>query len=252
MIGLELLVIKEINSLGFSVCLKPCLPEVITPTLASEIRNFQNSLLEKYFSSPWEGYFYVIWYSHRGHGFRGRGLDFNYIVDTISHNKESEFENYIKDVFDLLFFNHIGLGLPLINCSIVDREITGISQEFFYLNKINFIKKYEPNGMEKTICPVVWKDVASNLIFPHFLYDNNQFYQFSMFNLKEMRKLIGNAEPSALDEEAIEKIKILFDEMRDETIKEIYNLASTKIKLLQRIAKIQTYSLNLCLNELYR
>lgn len=130
--GLELLVIKEVNAYGVSICLKPCLPEVITPTLANEIRHFQDSLAEHYFSSPWDGYFYVIWYSHRGHGLCSRGLDFGYILDTIVNHKEQALEVYIRNLFDLMFLNYIGLGLPVINCSIVDRAVTGISQEFFF------------------------------------------------------------------------------------------------------------------------
>ncbi|KTC84225.1 hypothetical protein [Legionella brunensis] len=247
MLGLELLVIKEINSMGVSVCLKPCLAEVITPTLASEIRNFQNSLLEKYFSSPWEGYFYVIWYSHRGHGNRGRGLDFNYILNSILNNRETAFESYIKDLFDLLFFNYIGLGLPVINCSIVDRSITGISQEFFLLNQINFIKRPPQYALEEKIHAVDLQEVANrHLVFPEYIYQNNAFYKFSYFNLKEMRSLIGKTDTLSLDEESVEKVRLVFDDLKNETISTIYNIASTNLKLLQRIAKMQTTNPQKC------
>ncbi|WED43763.1 hypothetical protein [Legionella cardiaca] len=245
--GLELLVIKEINSMGVCVCLKPYLSEVITPTLTKEIRNFQNTLLEKYFSSAsWEGYFYVIWYSHRGYGHQGRGLDFNFILNSIVNNKEAAFEAYINDLFEVLFLNNIGLGLPLVNCSIIDRAISGISQEFFFLNHINFIKSTSQNNLEEKIHSVELKEITNNLIFPQFIYSNNQFYRFSSFNLKEMRKLIGNTNTSFLDEKSIEKIRIIFDEIKNETIQKIYNIASTNLKLLHRLAKIQTINLKKC------
>lgn len=247
MLGLELLVIKEINSHGISVCLKPCMPEVITPTLASEIRHLQNSLVEQYISSPWEGYFYVIWYSHRGHGTCGRGLDFNYILESIYSNREIKFEAYIKDLFDLLFLNYVGLGLPLINCSIVDRVISGISQEFFFLNKINFIKSYSADILGTKISPVNFFDVANNLVFPKTIYQNNLFYKFCYFDLKSMRNLIANTSANAIDEDNLEHIRHIFDDMRDQTITEIYKLASTNLKLLERVAKMQTRNASLAM-----
>ncbi|WP_094090453.1 hypothetical protein [Legionella clemsonensis] len=236
---LELLVIKEINSKGVSVCLKPRLAEVITPTLTNEIRNLQNSIVDKYLSSPWEGYFYVIWYSHRGHGHCGRGLDFNFILSTILSGKEVAFETYIKNLFDLLFLNYIGLGLPVVNCSIIDRDIRGISQEFFFLNQINFIKNATQTSVEDKILSVNLQDISNRQVFPKFLYENNRFYRFSNINLKAMRRLIANTEMPSLDEALIERIKLIFDEIKNETISEIYNLASTNLKLLQRIAQMQ-------------
>ncbi|CEK11263.1 hypothetical protein [Legionella hackeliae] len=236
---LELLVIREINSKGVSVCLKPSLAEVITPTLAREIRNLQNSIVEKYLTTPWEGYFYVIWYSHRGHGNCGRGLDFNYILNTILNGKEVAFESYIKDLFELLFLNYIGLGLPVVNCSIIDRDISGISQEFFFLNQINFIKKSSESTLENQVISVDLHEISTHQVFPKFLYQNNQFYKFSNINLKEMRKLIAGTEMRSLDEASIEEIRRIFDALQHETISEIYNMASNKLKLLKRLAKMQ-------------
>lgn len=246
---LELLVIKEINSKGVSVCLKPRLAEVITPTLANEIRNLQNSIVDKYLSSPWEGYFYVIWYSHRGHGHCGRGLDFNYILSTILNGKEVAFETYIKNLFDMLFLNYIGLGLPVINCSIVDRSIRGISQEFFFLNQINFIKNTNSSAVADEIFSVDLHDISNRQVFPAFLYQSNRFYRFASINLNEMRRLIAKTEMPLLDEAAIEKIKLIFEDIKNETISEIYNLASTNLKLLKRIAQMQMNNLPVPVSE---
>ncbi|MDI9819165.1 MULTISPECIES: hypothetical protein [unclassified Legionella] len=243
MLGLELLVTREINSLGVSVCLKPSAPEVITPTLVKELRRFQNSLVDKYFSSPWENYFYVVWYSHRDHGICGRGLDFNYILNAILNHKEADFESYIRDVFDLLFLNYIGLGLPLINCSIVDREVTGISQEFFFLNRINFIKNYSQDVLATEISPVEVTDISNRLVFPSSIYQRNLYYKFCYFDLNSMRRLIAKTHLNPLNEDFIENIKSIFNNMQYETVNEIYNLASKNLKVLKRLAKKQLSSL---------
>lgn len=238
--GLELLIVKEMNTHGVSVCLKPCLPEVITPTLVNEIRLFQNSLAAQYYSSPWEGYFYVIWYSHRGHGICGRGLDFNYILQAINTNKESALEDYVRDLFDLLFLNYVGLGLPIVNCSIVDRKLTGISQEFFFLNKINFIKSVSSNETKETVFPVEFNELANNPAFPLTLYQNNLFYKFCSFDLKMMKKYIGDLSLPPFDPQNLDLTRLIFDEMEEKTLTGIYRIATTNIKLLERFAKRQS------------
>lgn len=239
MLGLELLVIKEINTRGVSVCLKPSVPELITPTLASEIRHFQNSLAEKYYLSPWEDDFYIIWYSQRGHGTSWNGIDFKYILNAIRSNKEFAFELYIREVFDLLFLNYVGLGLPVVNCSIVDRVVTGISQEFFFLNKINFIKSYPADILGTKISPVNYNDISSNLIFPKFIYHDNHFYKFSYFDIKTMRDLIKGTESNLFNDEKLESIRHVFEEIKNETITKVYHLASTNMQLLKRMAETQ-------------
>ena len=193
MSGLELLVIKQINAHGVSVCLKPSTPELITPTLTSEIRHFQNSLAEKYYLSPWEENFYVIWYSQRGHSACERGLDYNFILNAIKSHKEFAFELYIRELFDLLFLNYVGLGLPIVNCSIIDRTITGLSQEFFFVNRVNFIKSYPSDILGTKISAVDFPDISSNLIFPEFIYQNNHFYRFSFYDIQAMRYLMEAA-----------------------------------------------------------
>ncbi len=114
-----------------SVCLKPKIPFVLTPSLAHEIRIFQNKLAEKYYRSPWESAIYVCWHLYAGK-IKWKGFDFNYILDVIKNNNNSALVRYIDEVFDLLFLNYVSLDIPLINCSIVNRPVQGISQDFFF------------------------------------------------------------------------------------------------------------------------
>lgn len=237
---LELLVMTERNTKGMRVCLKPNSPTVLTPTLINSLRNLQNTLAEKYISSPWEGHFYVIWYSHKNYGNQGRGLDFNYIFETLSARKEVDFEKYISKVFDLLFLNYISLGLPLINCSIIDRKITGISQEFFLLNQISFVRNNSLKNTSKKIVKSHFSDIANNLVFPKHIYQKNLFYHFSSCNLEAMKTCITGADIQLIQEYEFENIKEVFDCLENETIKQIYMIASKNIKLLQRLGNVQT------------
>ena len=240
MSGLELFVVKQLKSRGVFVCLKPNIPELITPSLTSEIRRFQNSLAEKYYVSPWEDNFYIVWYSQRGHGVCERGIDYNYIFNAIKAHQEVAFELYIRELFDVLFLNYVGLGLPIVNCSIIDRDITGLSQEFFFLNRVNFIKGYSPDILATKITVVNFQDVSTNLIFPNSVYQQNHFYKFSYYDIQSMRHLIEETDGIIVDERELEKIKRVFDEIKNNTINQIYQLASNDMHLLQRMAKMQT------------
>ncbi|KTD66292.1 hypothetical protein [Legionella spiritensis] len=236
----ELLVIEETQLHGVRVCLKPCSPEVLTHSLIKDIRDLQNSLVDRYLTSPWEGCFYVIWYSHRNHGTRGRGLDFNFIFDSIIHRKENEFENYICMVFDLLFLNYIGLGIPLLNCSIVDRKITGISQEFFLLNQINFLRKDALDKSDDAFHEVHLPEISNNFVFPEDIYKRNSFYTFYNYDLNLMQHLISETGVRIIGGNELEEIKQIFETIKNETITQIYNMASKNTKVLERLAHIQS------------
>ena len=149
MLNLELLAVREIGVNGMSVCLKPRIPVVITPGLVNDIRQLQNSLAEKYLSNTLSEDFYVIWFLEDRRGLNWHGWDFNFIVHCLKKNEDTKLENYICGVFDLIFLNRIGLGFPVINCSIVSRSLTGLSKEFFYLNKICFIHNSNSAGIQK-------------------------------------------------------------------------------------------------------
>lgn len=234
--NLELLVVEDNQKNGMRVCLKPSAPEVLTPTLINQICDLQKMLIDRYLSSPWDGYYYVIWYYHKNHGKSGRGLDFNFIWNTLRQHKDNDFESYINNIFDLLFLNNVGLGLPIINCSITDRAITGISQEFFILNQINFMK----TDSTSSITQVYLNDIAKNIVFPEYIYENNLFYLFNTYDFNSMCKLISQFKTDIPDKDKLERIRSTFNKMKDDTINEIYNIAFNKTKLLARLASIQT------------
>ncbi|WP_419420850.1 hypothetical protein ACNVED_06010 [Legionella sp. D16C41] len=232
---LELLVVEDNQRNGMRVCLKPRLPEVLTPTLINQICDLQKMLIDRYLSSPWDGYYYVIWYYHKNHGQSGRGLDFNFIWDALRQHRDHDFESYISNIFNLLFLNCVGLGLPLINCSITDRSITGISQEFFILNQVNFMK----TNSSKYLTQVNLSDIAKNLVFPKHIYENNLFYTFNTYDFNSMRKLIARFTIDTPEKDKLERMRLIFDKVKNDTIKEIYNIAVNKTKLLARLASMQ-------------
>jgi len=235
----ELLIVKEIDSQGIAVCLKPNLPDVITPSLVKEIRRFQNSLAENYFAVPWEGLLYVVWYSHRRLSSCKRGLDFSFIVDSLQDHKEEELECYIKNLFDLLFLNSVGLGLPVVNCSLVNSSISGVFQEFFYLNKINFIKRANEKNPSKTLSQINVSDVAKNLIFPKQIYQDKIYYQYSAFDLKSMRRVIEETRVDMPNEVQLKETREKFDALFQATMASLYHLAASNMNLLKRVAAMQ-------------
>lgn len=236
---LELLVIEERNLNGMRICLKPNTPEVLTPTLIYSIRNLQDMLIRRYLSTPWEGYFYVIWYFHKNCGVKSRGLDFNFIFDSVSSHHDKEFENYINNLFDLLFLNYIGLGIPLINCSIVDRTLSGVSQEFFILNQINFLKNTRLLASNHSILEIHLQDIAKNVVFPLHIYKKNLFYTFYSYDFHSMQRLLSRATINFTQTHNIKAVQSIFDAIKNETISQIYEIASKKINVLYRLAKIQ-------------
>lgn len=236
---IELLIVKEIDTQGIAVCLRPNLPDVITPSLVREIRRFQNSLAENYFNKPWEGLLYVVWYSHRHINSCKRGLDFSFIVDSLQVSKENELEMYIKNLFDLLFLNSVGLGLPVVNCSLVNSLVSGVFQEFFYLNKINFIKRADAKNPSKTLSRIKVTDIANHLIFPEQIYQDRIYYQCSTFDLESMRSIIEETRVDLPSETELKEKREKFDALYQATMLSLYQLARENMKLLKRMASVQ-------------
>lgn len=235
----ELLAIRELGVNGMYICLKPKIPVVITPGLVQEIRRLQNSLAEKYLSQSLSDYFYVVWFLEKQRGLSCHGLDFNFLLNCIKNNKETELEFYIEGVFNLIFLNHIGLGFPIINCSIVTRALTGLSKEFFFLNKICFIQNSGSEGIKK----VSITNEFNPLLFQKNIYEKNQCYSFDSIRLDKMRSIIENVDYEIPTTEEVNQLKEKFEAMKDETISRIYQIALKDIKILERMAK---YDLKLC------
>jgi hypothetical protein len=166
----ELLAIREVGVNGMYICLKPKIPVVITPGVVEEVRHLQNTLAEKYLSKAYDNYFYVVWFLEKDRGLNCHGLDFNFIINCIKKDKNAELERYIDGVFNLIFLNHIGLGFPIINCSIVTKPLTSLSKEFFFLNKITFIKNDSAKGLNKNSI----YDEFGPLLFESSVYGRNE------------------------------------------------------------------------------
>jgi hypothetical protein len=235
----ELLIIKEIDSQGVAVCLKPNYPKVISPSLVDRIRDFQDSLANQYFSTPWDEYLYVMWYCHRNQGTSKLGFDFNFIIYTLRERKEHKLETYIKNLVDILFLNYISLGLPIVNCSIIDKKISGVFQEFFYLNKINFIKYADNKNDSNSIIKVDVFELSNHLSLSKSIYDSNIYYQCPSFDLSAMKSMLETTQVGSIDETTLKEIRHQFDEMYQTTLASIYNLASKNPSLLKRLAQMQ-------------
>lgn len=238
----ELLVSHHIKSGGIRVCLKPKIPFVITYTLAKEIRKFQNTLVDQYINKPWDGILCVLWYLHSGK-ITWKGLDFSYINQTLADNNIEGLEQYIEDIFNILFINYLNLDLPLINCSIINRESKGFSREFFFINKISFIKrssnihsKYDEDNFKEILN---LKDELKKTEFPMEIYIRNKFYSFAKINLKEMGSKLNQIiyEPNSASDKL--KYKQIFEEMKEKLIRKIYTLSENNPRTIERLAKIQ-------------
>lgn len=244
--SIELLVTREIQKNGIAVCLNPSASYVLTPTLAHEIRQFQNHLAEQYFSNPWDGVLYIVWYLNECNQPAWRGLDFQFILETLKNHQEQKLEKYLHELFDLLYLNYIALGLPIINCSIVNHKLAGISQEFFLLNQINFFKLKPTQFSTEVIEPINFDQTFSKCAFPRYIYDCSHVYGFNSLNLNAMRNTLKTIQHKPFDETKLNQIKAIFDEVRDETQKVIYKLALTKPNLIKRMADIQVLNSAFC------
>ncbi|HRD68782.1 MAG TPA: hypothetical protein PK657_01425 [Legionella sp.] len=233
MLNLELLATREIGACGMSVCLKPRIPVVITPGLVREMRQLQNSLAEKFLSNSIDGCFYVVWFLEDRRGLGCHGLDFTYILNCIKAHKDYELERYIHSVFDLMFLNYIGLGFPVINCSIVSRTLSGLSKEFFFLNKICFLHNPKVQDIEDFSILHAY----DNLIFHSDIYEKNHYFYFQSLKLEKMRSKIEEVNYEIPSQEDINRTKDKFETIKEETLKGLFELASKDLKILERMAR---------------
>lgn len=257
MIHVELLAMGDHHFNGLTVCLKPLTPYVITHSLVKEIRKLQNKVAENYYKQPWDDIYYIFWYLHEGK-IPWKGLDFNFIHDCFKSNKESKFEEYIEHIFSLLFLNYVGLDLPLVNCSIVNRNTVGISSEIFFLNRINFIKclhnqqvvelKNSVNEQITQINPM--KKVK--MTFPEEVYARNKFYKINCFKLSCMRDILLENGFTAFSPIEKNHIKCLFEQKKEETLNRFYALASKYHNVFERLAQVQANEHNLYLKRFCR
>ncbi|HHF7368417.1 TPA: hypothetical protein ACPSKY_003574 [Legionella bozemanae] len=241
--NIELLAIRHQKTNGMAVCLKPRIPYTITPSLVYEIRKLQNKIAAQYYKKPWDGIYYLLWYLHSDTA-PWKGLDFHFIHEALLNRREHAIEHYIENLFELLFINYVGFGLPIINCSIVNRKLRGISQDFFYLNQINFIKRYkELNCFSHNKLPfskLNFNTEIKKTSFPFKIYTRNNFYAFDSINLNSMKKILSSYRYSPICLPQQNEIKLIFNQISRETIAKIYQLASENINLIERFALIQS------------
>nr|HAT8715221.1 hypothetical protein [Legionella jordanis] len=218
---LELLRIREINRNGMGICLRPKARLVLTATLIDEIRRIQNRVVEEYFKNPWEGNFYLIWYLDNGvNSFSKDGFDYHFIRRAFKAHREKDVENYIEKIFDILFLNYVGLALPLINCSIVNKTTAGIFREFFLLNKICFL--FNKTMSQGEIRSFTVNTEFKNLIFNERIYQSNSFFYFDALRLGRMRKAIQSVKPESLSRQQIECIENEFNQTKKEFLIKVY------------------------------
>ncbi|WP_454780457.1 hypothetical protein [Legionella sp. WA2022007384] len=241
--NIELLAIRDHKTNGMAVCLKPKIPYIITPSLVHEIRKLQNKIAEQYYAKPWDGVYYLLWYLHSGTT-PWKGLDFHFIHEALLSHHEHKIELYIEKIFELLFINYVGFGLPLINCSFVNRKLSGISQDFFYLNRINFIKRYkELNCSCFNKLPFSKLDFNTQIkkaSFPFKIYTRNNFYAFDAIDLNSMKKILHSHRYLPISQAQQNEIRLIFNQIGQNTISRIYQLASENIHLIERFSSIQS------------
>lgn len=235
----ELLAIREIGANGMYVCLKPKIPVVLTPGLVKEMRHLQNSLAERYLSSTFNEFFYVVWFLEKQEGLSCHGLDFNYILNCVKNHKDTELELYIDALYNMIFLNYIGLGLPIINCSIVTRPLSGLTKELFLLNKICFIQNPESSGINK----IALDNRTNQLEFDKSIYATNDCYTFDIMRMDEMSRIIGATHHEIPTTAEVKMLQEQFEKIKKESLLRIYSLASRDIKILERMAR---YELRLC------
>lgn len=238
MLKLDLIVTKDENNNGMCVCLRPQTSVLLSPKLVHELRELQNSLADKILSNSLDHYYYVIWYLEHINKRCWSGLAYNFIVDCIKNRSEIEFEKYIDEVFNFIFLNYIGLGLPVINCSIITHDLTGISKDFFLLNKLCFIHDSNAHGINQ----IDVKKQVSKLVFDPALYEKNSYFCYESMQIDKIRTIIEKAHYEIPSSQEIIAIKKQFDRLKDETIETIYSLASKDIRILERLARLRGWS----------
>lgn len=232
MLKLELLTTHDDSSNGMTVCLKPRIKAVITPGLVEEIRRLQNSLAERYLSNKLRDNFYVIWHLENREGLCYRGLDFDFILNCIKNDKNTQLEDYIEGIYNLIFLNHIGLGFPIINCSIVSRTLSGLSREFFFINKLCFIHNDRETGIRETTIT----NGKNQLLLNKDIYNKNRYFYFDFIRTEKMRDIIQETNSSPLDQDEIISLKNQFENLKKSTLSRLYASAAQNLKTIERMA----------------
>jgi hypothetical protein len=228
----ELLALHEIDRNGMTVYLKPNTPAMMTPKLVDEIRALQDSLAKKYVNQSFDKY-YVVWFLQKNINFSCCGLDFHFVHDCFKYHKEKNLEHYLDRIFNLIFLNYIGLGLPIISCSILTKYLSGLSKEFFLMNKICFIyqRKYKCfNNIE------IFNEIT-NLTFKKEIYNKNNYYFYNPIHIGEMKNIIENTVCEVPDQQTITTAQVEFDALKELTLLRLNNIASRDIKIFDRFAR---------------
>lgn len=223
MAGVEVLIIRDNERNGMGVHLKPKTNLSLTRTLIDELRRIQNSLAEEYYRHPWQKYLYVVWYIDKKQIFSNKSLDFAFIYNAFKSHREHEVDEYIGKIFDVLFLNYIGLALPIINCSILNKNITGLFREFFMLNQVNFLSNQLLHSGEIKDFSIM-NDLKS-LHFNKNIYDKNSFFYYKTLNLDKMRDIIESIIPNSFSQKQITVIKAYFDAAKLKTLRRLYAMA---------------------------
>lgn len=227
----ELFLLKEKDGNGMAICLKPETSVVISVSLINELRHLQNGLVEDFLKKKWDDYFTIVWYLDKNVSSKSHGLDYVYIHESLKNKREYLMEDYINKIFDVLFLNYINLGLPIINCSIVNHLANSIFREFFLLNEFCFIRNRNVNG----IVDINAVDEFKYLSFSPDIYLKNHYRYFNTFKPEEIRTIIMETQPVS-PQLNLNSIKEKFDSVRDETIQKIYSTASKNYQIIKRLA----------------
>lgn len=234
----ELLAMKHLDN-GMAICLKPKKSFVMTKTLVDDIRVIQKKIVEKYYSEPWDGIYYLVWYLYAGN-IPWKGLDFAYIYKTLLKNREKEVDQYIGDIYEILFLNYIGLGLPVLSCSIANREVSGVSKEFFLLNRVSFIKNIKSPSEESHMKKIDLHLENTKMHFSPEIYKRNHCYKMDFVDVASIGKVLNEINFKPLSGCEIEKIKLHFDEMKEQTLFKIQHLATKNLNIFNRLSGIQS------------
>ncbi|KTD59936.1 hypothetical protein [Legionella shakespearei] len=229
---LELLAMHEFDRNGMIVHLKPNTSTLMTFKLASEIRALQDSLAKKIIGQCLDNYC-VIWYLHKSKNFSRCGLDYNFIFNCFKNHDEKKLEEYIDKVFDVLFLNYVGLGLPIINCSFLTDYLPGLSKEFFFMNKISFIYQNKYKCLKK----INLVNEIKNLTFKKETYDKNHYYFYNPIHIRQMKEIIEKITYEIPGIEEVNEVKNDFEALKKLIVTRLYKIASRNINILERLAR---------------
>ena len=240
----QLLVTKQNTDNGLIVYLKPKTSYVMAPLLIQEIRSFQNQLVNDYYSNPWDHILYIIWSYHPGK-ITLKGLDFSFIYSCLEKGDRDSVINYLNDTFELLFLNYIGLDLPIINCSIIERPFSGCGREFFFMNQINFIKnnhfQHSSDDKDSNLERIDIKSAIKKNYFPDSIYEDNVYYTFLRKNLEKMKTIISDFEFKKRSPEELNNKKKIFDMKRDEALNKIVSAYDKNNNIIKRFSDLQKH-----------